>query len=91
MGKRSKKWFRLFAKNWPGFQRFGFYSLFPFFFAAGVGLELFMVKFQFQGHNFYQTFNRRQLETLREEIEDQEELKKQLTAKLKKQNAVSSN
>lgn len=87
MGKRSRKVFRAFAKNWPGFQRFGFYSLFPLFFAAGFGVELFMVKFYFQGHNFYKTFNRERLEELKEEIEAQELLKVQLAEKVKKQYA----
>ena len=82
MGKRTRKVLRVFARNWPGFQRFGFYSLFPLFFAAGFGLELFMVKFYFQGHNFYQTFNRDRLEDLKSEIEGQEALKKELIAKL---------
>lgn len=85
MGKLSKKVFRKFAKNWPGFQRYGFYSLFPLFFAAGYGLELFMIKFHFYEHSFYQTFSRDRLEDVKKEIEIQQELKKQLSEKLKNQ------
>lgn len=90
MGKLSRRLFRAIATNWPGFQRFGYYSLFPLFFAAGFSLELFMVKFKFEGHNFYQTFNRRRLEQLKIDLEEQDLLKQQLTEeleRLKKQHA----
>ena len=77
--------FRVIARNWPYFDRYGFYSLFPLFFAAGFGLELFMIKFEFSGHSFYDTFNRRQLENLREEIEEQEAKIKTLLGELSKE------
>lgn len=77
-----KRSLRTIAKNWPYFDRYGFYSLFPIFFASGVCLELFMIKFRFQSHSFYRTFNKRRLEDIKEEIEEQERTIKELIAKL---------
>lgn len=86
MGDRSKKFFRKFARNWPGFQRYGFYSLFPIFFFSGFGLELFMIKFKFYGKSFYKTFNNRRLAEINDEIDEQMLVLEQLTKKLKEIN-----
>ena len=82
MGKRSRRFLRKIVRNWPFFDRFGFYSLAPLFFASGFGLELFMIKFKFYEHSFYRTFNRTRLEELKAEIEEQENIKRDLLEKL---------
>ncbi|KAG8194885.1 hypothetical protein JTE90_029176 [Oedothorax gibbosus] len=50
--------------KFPGEKWFGFYRFLPIFFLSGAGLELTMIKWEFNGVNFYKTYKRRQAEEI---------------------------
>lgn len=50
----------------PGKNTFGIYRFLPAFVLVGAGLEYTMIHWEFKGHNFYKTFNRRQAQNILE-------------------------
>ncbi|KFM63886.1 hypothetical protein X975_21618, partial [Stegodyphus mimosarum] len=54
---------RQVVKKWPG-QRFGIFRFLPLFFMFGAALEFTMIKWTFNGVNFYKTFKRRRAQEI---------------------------
>ncbi|XP_015590457.1 small integral membrane protein 4 [Cephus cinctus] len=51
-------------KKWPGKKLLGEYRFLPIFFVAGAALEFSMIKWKVGEVNFYNTYKRRQVETI---------------------------
>lgn len=54
----------------PGHKRFGVLTIMPFFFFMGAALEFSMIKWKPNGVNFYEVYERKELEKLEVELQD---------------------
>lgn len=61
-------WLKRFLDKWPGKKLLGVYRFLPVFFGIGAMMEFTMIKWQVGQTNFYNTFKRREAQTIIEEI-----------------------
>jgi len=54
----------------PGHSRFGIVTIMPLFFLVGAALEFTMIKWKPNGVNFYEVYERKELEKLYQQYEE---------------------